>query len=345
MAGKGIPGSADFGYGGWIHLEGSHIEQAFQVASSLQFDWLAVEVNWAELYPSEDSTPDWSSIDRLFNFASKHQISVMASLTDAPAWASTPSGPDAGQALVLINTLLNRYGDTLVALELFPAANTTAGWGAPPDPVIYTQFFTVIHDSIRQQQSQLLLIAAGLKPLDVPTENDLEDLVFLQGLYNAGINGSMQILSIQLTEITGDPLEAPGIQEHRVLRHYEEVRHVMTANQDENGLIWVTRLSSPSGTINPVDLKYSTPDAQSGWLERAFEQLRAQLYIGVAFIQSLNPSQGQIAAGQPATLVLDEINYHPFYSILRNLIAQNTPGVLLVERGRIKGEALVKIKP
>ncbi len=342
-AARGVPGSSEFGFGSHLKLDGPLTGPALDMAGNLPLDWIGIDYEWSKYFPSADSEPDWLALDKVMDYAAGHQIAVMLSITAAPDWAMTPQGPDPEQAGRLAAYLLNRYPSSLQAIELFPGANTPAGWGVTPSAAGYAAAAAMVRTEIAQSGSRALLVMAGLIPIAGDTsDGSIDDLLFLQELYHAGIQQSGDIVSLQMNDLTGDPLVAPDGQEHRILRHYEEIRQVMLNNSQENGLIWVTRFLAPCGTINLVDQSYQDPQQQAAWLVQAYTQLRAQLYIGAVFYDALNPGRAGSCSTQGRSLLLNSTQYYSFYPKLRDLIAENAPETMLARRGRPKDGEFIK---
>jgi hypothetical protein len=339
-AAKGRPGSGEFAYGAHLTLEGVLVEPALETARNLPLDWIAVTFNWSKYAHGPHDAPDWTVLDPVMAFAAKENVLIMLSIQAAPVWAQTAQGPDPQQTTRLVLQLTERYPNTLAALELFPASNTFAGWGTSPDPLAYIALLTEVKAQLQQHKRPVLLVAGSLRTISPESkENDLNDLSFLQNLYDYGLIGITDIIGLQLCELTGDPLYVDS-QESRVLRHYEQVRQVMLANNHPMGLIWVTQLCSPSGTINVADQRYQDPQLQVAWLSQAYSLLRAQLYIGAAFYASLNPDLEISTQGR--SIIIDSNHYHLFYLKLRDLIAENSPEAALSRRGRPKEGELIK---
>ena len=335
LAARGTPGSAEFGYGAHLNLTGPFAIDGIRLASNLQLDWLAIDLSWQSIAPKAGAV-DWSRIDPILQAAEHSQVAVFLSLTGAPDWAIGPQGPDVAQTTQLIQQMAQRYPKSLQAIELFPGANTTQGWGRPPDAAAYLKVWNSVITSLKKIKSPILLVAAGLKPVpanSAPAEA-IDDLVFLQNLYNLGIRSSLNIISVQASGLSGDPLQNPTQEQNIVLRHYEEVRQVMLKNKHEAGLIWLTRLEPPSdqaaGSENPAN--------QSIWLTQAFNQIKSQLYIGVAFLNGVNPN----GTGQGISLLQPGGDYHPFYRILRDLVSINRSDSPYHRPGRPKDQPLQK---
>jgi hypothetical protein len=167
-----------------------------------------------------------------------------------------------------------------------------------------------------------VIVAAGLTPIAPnSTAGDLDDLAFLENLYQAGAKDWVPIVGVRLPDITGDPLFAPTPDEHRCLRHFEEVRQVMLKFKHRDGLIWITSFAWPSGTIQRSDLNYQNPEEQARWLNQAYQILEAQLYMGVAFFQQLNPPDPTEASPATASLISPDSNLHPAFKSLGSMIS------------------------
>lgn len=323
----------DFTYGAILNLQAPDSADGLRLASSLGLDWVALPFSWAQAYPTRKARPDWSALDAAVVYAGRHQIRVLISITTPPAWALTPTGPDPKQTARLVAALLKRY-PRLQAVELFPAANTSAGWGAPPDPSAYLALLKAVKAAL-PQKSNLLLPAGGLQPVD-PAGKGRSDLAFLQELYAGGLKNITPIVSLRLSGVPGDPLDSPE-ENQRVLRHYEQIRQVMRENSNESGTIWITSLSPYSDTIGFAS-EHVDRTAEAGWLLQAFTQIQTQLYIGAVFVDGLNKAASQ----SDTSLLLNESDYHPFTWQLRALIRQDRGITLAVTNGKQKPAKILK---
>jgi hypothetical protein len=133
QAARGKPGSSEFGFGASIYLNGPFLNEAVYLATSLELDWISIDIPWEDYMPQADSQIQFSLLDQVMQTARDHKVNVLARLTSPPAWALTPYGPDASAAGHFVSALCNRYGTTMQAIEIFPGANTRAGWGAAPN--------------------------------------------------------------------------------------------------------------------------------------------------------------------------------------------------------------------
>ena len=89
---------------------------------------------------------------------------------------------------------------------------------------------------------------------------------------------------------------------------------------------------------------YRDINTQALWISQAYLQLRSQLYVGVAFLQSFN-SGGEGTAAQVPSLIRAAGSYHPFYPVLREMIALNNTGGQVSMPGKPKEGNFEKKRP
>lgn len=339
-AASGLPGSPDLALGVTYHPDGGLSEVALQSLSTLKPHWVNVPIAWQRLQPNPDTTPDLSTLDPVMQTAAKEGIAVMVSLTQPPPWALTPGGPDATLTAQLVLTLVQRYPGAIQAVELFPGANIMEEWGSLPNPSNYAHLYLEVQKVLRDKGIPLYLIAGGLQP---PTSTQIangamDDLQFLEGLYQNGAASFMPILSLQFPLLSGDPLKPSNPQFPWVLRHYEQVRQVMLSYHHTEGILWLTCLVVPDGKINPEDRIYLATENEIKWWRQALVQIRSQLYIGALFIYDLNPAS--MNSTPTRSLILGTHERHPLYPWIRWLLQQSSAeGPQL---GRPKDQALTK---
>lgn len=344
-AARGVPGSPAFGYGVAVYPQGALLEESLALLNTMQPDWIYLPISWALVMPYEDAQPDFAAIDRVMAAATQRKVAVAASITDAPEWALSAQGPAPQQTARFASQLVQRYPDTLQAIELFPRANTRAGWGRAPSPQAYLAVFQAVQQALDESGDSMLLVAGGLQPLAqegaaLDASLFMDDLQFLQGLYAAGGARLVKVVSLQFTDVHNDllasPLDTPGL----IFRHYERVRALMLANGHESGLIWVTGFQIPSGRLGASPLDSANLEQQKQWLQQGYSQLYAQLYVGTAVLGSLNPSPA--AAGATASLLQPDMRLHPFTGVFQKMTQENHDGSPAQKPGRAKEGSLLK---
>lgn len=327
---NGLPNSTSFGYGARFNPQGPQADWALNTAAAMQFDWLAIDLPWQQVQPIRDQVLQAEQLDKVMLATLTQPSSVLISITAPPPWAMQANGPNPELVSALVRELLLRYPGRALAFELFPAANTLSGWGAVPDPAAYAALLRTVRTSLSDITSDLNLVAAGLSTTTPATiAGDMNDLEYLQGLYIAGAQELMPIVSIRLPAVQEDLLAAPAPGQPVVLRHYEQVRQVMLDAGHTSGLIWITGFSWPADDSSRQEHRLQ----QARWLEQAYTMLKAQLYIGAAIYSCLNPPADSVQVGFTGTTTgclletrLAEPSLHPAASILAGSIYQAHTG-------------------
>lgn len=260
----GTPRSLDFGYGARIEMDGLSADSSLRLAAQMNIDWVALDFDWNAIQPAPDAWNEDSSFSNALQLARSLGLATLVSVKNPPAWALTPNGPDADAAASLVVSLAQRYPN-LGALELFPGANTRAGWNAAPDAGGYVRLFETAEARLAAENLDVYLVAGGLSNL-LSSPEDARDVDFLGQLYAAGLRPA--ILGIRLDNLVGQPLDASLPNS---LRHYEDIRAVMTANGHVDGLLWITGFGPPAGVEDET------------WLKQAFQMMQSQLYLGTVF--------------------------------------------------------------
>ncbi len=321
---NGLPQSAYFGFGARIDPWGEQVDAALEAASANGLDWIGLDFDWNAQWPESNTTLDLAGIDHIMQYASNQDMAVLISITNAPSWAMSSAGPDPDITGGLIAQFIRLYPNALKAVELFPGANTAAGWGAPPDPAAYTRLVQAANAVMGGTSDGLVLISAGLIPVShTKAGNDIDELEFLQQLYEEGAASEMPVISVRFPNMYGDPLEFPRDGGETVLRRYELIRKRMLQNGHKEGLIWVTGFSWPAVDLShpsrpasePLSAKKTTERSQSNWLGHALQLMKSQLYLGAAFHDCLNPpiDSGQNQSNRSCLIRVGEgnVQIHP----------------------------------
>ncbi len=320
-AARGMPDSTEFGYGAILDIWGQEVDLSTKSAVAIGLDWVRIDFDWERHWPDQAEPINLESLDSVMTDLSMHDINVLLSLSHAPDWAKTPSGPDIEPTVNLVKMFVDRYPDNLLTIELFPGANTSQGWGALPDARAYSTLLKATQETLRGTGSEALIVAAGLMPL--PPDNspeDIQDILFLEGLYQAGAAAYMPILSLRLNGVGEDIMASPDSSDLRAFRHYESLRQVMLTYGHSNGLIWITEFTWPSTYIDSSE--------QVRWLIQAFNLTKSQLYLGVAFFDRLNPATGTSDKISNTLIQIDgaSTHLHPALGTLGQIITVGRTG-------------------
>ena len=325
QAAHGLPDSMRFGYGARLDPLGQQVSLALNTTASIGLDWIGVDFDWARLWLTRNDQPKLDALDVVISNARKNGVNVMLSITDPPGWALTRKGPKPEITAGLVSLLASRYRETVLAIEIFPEANTLRGWGAPPNPQAYASLLASSWEELRSIGSPAILVAGGLRHISAgQSGQDMDDLAFLNALYDSGASEQMPVVSLRLTNLSGRTIAAPDQNNPQVLRRYELIRQIMLKQNHNEGLIWITGFSWP-------DSDRSSPEEQSLWMSQAFQLMRSQLYIGVAFVERLNPPHQPVGSSNQYLIQNkgQATRLHPALYALAQLITLDRTGQLI----------------
>jgi hypothetical protein len=283
------------------------MDYALRVLKNSSFDWVAIEVNWAELQPDPNQPIHLHNLDTIFESLQSSQQKLFVRLVNAPSWALTVNGPDIQASVRCLMEIINLY-PTLQAVEVFPGANLQRFWGAAPSAHHYMSLLTSLAASLEQNQINMMLIVGGLMQVgDIQDQQNINDLIYLQSLYDLGLKNLNTVISIQFENLPTDPEIPAGSSSNITLRHYEYLRQVMINNADQSRMMWVTKLT-PSSQIGANQL-----EQQAQWMEKALTLIRSQLYIQLCVLQPINPNN--IAAKDADSLITQEGTLNPIVKL------------------------------
>ena len=274
-ASKGTPNSSTFGYGAIIDPLGIDPQSALNTANQLGLDWIALLLDWEYLQPDASGEMNWSSLDTLIHHAAQQHQSVLIQIEHAPSWAMQADGPNIENVKGLVENLAGRYWPSIQAIELFPFTNTRNAWGAPPNAAHYVTMLQSIKQGLADKDCSIFLISGSLdftanQNGDIPAEQ------FLNQLYNAGLSKATDLVGLSLSIAAKQNDSEPDAESP--IKAIETIREIMLENNHSRGMLWITHIRIPSGTIMENDTVV--------W--QLCSQIRSHLYIGTLFLGVMN---------------------------------------------------------
>ncbi|NJN93378.1 MAG: hypothetical protein HC875_04455 [Anaerolineales bacterium] len=280
--------AADKSYGVTLDLtqyDDTTLADTLAALNRSNLTWLRQPINWADIEPAPGQF-DWSKLDRTVGQAvslSPH-IKIIAALQTSPAWARPADTPattppteisDFGR---FVRALAERYGDRLDVYQIWHEPNLSANWGnAFVDPGAYADLLREAAVNIRAADPQAIMLTAALAPTLENGPLNLNELTYLDQLYQAKANRWFDGVAGQAYGFDAAPTD-PARPDALNFNRLELLRRVMLAHNDADTPIWATAFGWNALPANwsgqPAPWKSDTMEVQAQRTAEAIAQAR-----------------------------------------------------------------------
>ena len=200
--------------------------------------------------------------------------------------------------------LASRYcGSSLGAIEVWNEQNLLTEWhGKTISGASYVDLLRRSYLAIKSQCSRMLVISGAPTPTGITSSTAIDDVAYLQQMYASGLKQYSDAVgahpsgfcnSPDAVEFASNPCSGQ-YNNHRSFffkRTLESYRAVMVQNGDSGKKIWPTEFGwgvDPSPKPGYEYAKFLTEDLQATWEVKAFQNMKAYGYIGIAFVWNLD---------------------------------------------------------
>lgn len=295
----------NFGVSGWDRTLGQ--------AAELRVDWIKMQAAWNWLQPDHPGQFDQNF--RLFQLhvqeAHKRGSKVMLSIAKAPPWARNidrnEDGPpdDPNQLAEFLSFLLQQVGPNIDAIEIWNEPNLKREWtgGQALNGSAYMDLFRPAYNAIRAYSPNITIVTAGLAPTGTTPNSSVNDRVYLQQMYNAGLAQYQDVVVGVHPYSWGNPPDfvccdnvanqgwddRPQFFFQNNIQDYHET---MRAN-GHNVQMWATEFGWATWQDYPSQMPdqwmgYNNATDQMNYTLRAFEIGQELDYVGVMILWNLN---------------------------------------------------------
>lgn len=209
------------------------------------FPWPYVE--------GERGTFNWAHFDRIMRHAQNQGITVLARLGLVPAWARPPVHEKVTNMTYItedyyddfaefVGQFVMRYGDQIEGVIIWNEPNLGIEWGnRGVDPEAYTELLRVSYEAAHAARPDILVLGGALAPTLEPEDSGsgMNDLRFLERMYEAGAGAYFDVLSAHTYGFTNPPDMAPDPTVIN-FRRVELIRAIMERYGDGDKPIYIT---------------------------------------------------------------------------------------------------------
>jgi len=307
-----------------LHAEAdkANVELTFQMIADGGFGWVRVHFPWEDIEVcgkgqftdvcrSGNNTSTWQKYDFIVEQAAEHGLELIVRLDRPPAWArqAATATSEVQQALAagrevtgppddpqdyaaFVAAVAERYRGKLRFFQLWNEPNLPGEWNyRRQDPAEFVALLRTARERLLAANPQAVVVFPALSPTDGRGDG-VNDLEYLQGVYDAGGGELFDIMSAQLYGL-GQP---PG--EHRYIRPGPSLlqpidlradvgrvvllREVMERNGDDRKAVWVSELgwnSAPESVPENARYTWGAPvseQTKGEYLVQAIERARRE---------------------------------------------------------------------
>lgn len=224
------------------------IARSLQMARDMGASWVVEYFPWAYIEP-EKGRYEWRHADAVIEHADAEGLEMVARLDYVPQWARPAETTtryldpdhyaDFGD---FVFAFVSHYKGRVRYYIIWNEPNVTAEWGfRAVSPRDYTALLKLAYRRAKEADPAAQIMAAGLAPNLEPVGSaaGMNDLDFLQGMYDAGAKGSFDVLAVHAYGWQEPPGAAPAA-DHINWRRTELLRQIMERNGDGDRPLMVT---------------------------------------------------------------------------------------------------------
>jgi O-antigen ligase len=262
------------------------------------FAWEDIEYQGRGDFRDKNGKNGWDLYDFIVQEANVRGIQVIARLDRPPVWSRlkvldtlpteelkrTVTGPpdDYAEFGRFVGATVSRYKGKVKYFQLWNEPNLEAEWNAKKvDPEGYTRLLKIGYEAAKRANPDSVIIAAALAPTDQnrPEFNNLNELVYLDRMYQAGAKAYFDVLGAQIYGLGYSPqfrYTEPDFKYKDLKRinfsRVVDLRAVMEKWNDFAKPVWATEY----GWVSlPPNLPQSTQ-----WGESVSEQTQGEYIVG-----------------------------------------------------------------
>jgi len=224
------------------------VQRTFQLVREMGSPWAVEYFPWAYYEPARGRY-DWSHPDMVVRHAANQGVRLIARIDYVPAWARPADttfryidSDHYADYAAFVAAFVGRYHGLIDHVIIWNEPNLSFEWGyRPPDPAAYTALLQTAYSAAKAANPDVQVLAAGLAPTLAPpgSEWGMDDLVYLQRMYDAGAAQWMDGLAIHAYGLTS-PADEPAAADQVNFRRAELIRDVMVHNGDGDKPAYIT---------------------------------------------------------------------------------------------------------
>lgn len=261
-----------------------------------EFPWEDIEIHGKGDFVDRRNVPEgidaWTKYDNIVALAEEHGIEIIARLGNPPAWTralgdtiGTNAPPDNFEDFGdFVATVAGRYRQRITYFQVWNEPNGNEEWGKQDvNPESYSALLCLAYGRIKEVNPDAIVLAGALTPTLAMDGRNMNDLVFLQRMYNAGGGGCFDVFSAQgygLWSGATDQRLRPTVINYP---HHMLLRDMMVRNGDGHKAIWISEMGWNNAPKElPAQFGRVTEEQQSRYSIEAYQRVESEWpWLGV----------------------------------------------------------------
>jgi hypothetical protein len=304
-------GANPYGVNTFLQLEAdpANVRRSFRMMQEAgigwarqQFPWEDIEIHARGDFQDRRNDPPrsaWEKYDRIVQAAEDHGVEIMARLDDPPDWAY--ANPEAEGAKKGPPDELADYGSFVAAVaerycgrvryyQIWNEPNIYPEWGERDvDPAGYAALLKVAAERARAACPTAVIVSAALAPTTEPGGRNMNDLAYLEGLYQAEWQGDFDVLAAQAFGLWTGPTDRRASPDRANFARPTLLRDIMVRHADAETPVWISEFgwdSPPEAMEAPYGRV--TEEQRAAYTQRAFQRIEEEWpWAGVSFLWML----------------------------------------------------------
>jgi polysaccharide biosynthesis protein PslG len=265
-------------------------QRSLEMIHEAGYGWIRQQFPWSSIEPVAKGkfvdrvifVDTWQVYDSIVDLARANDLQVIARLDTSPPWARPgndwPNTPpdnldDYGD---FVEMVAHRYRGRVKYYQLWNEPNLYIEWGKRPvDPDGYAALLKVGYERIKRADPDAVVLAASLSPTIEQSDQALNELLYLQRLYDAGAAPYFDVMSVQAYGLRNGPddrrLDLGDVNFSRPTL----VRELMVRNGDAAKAVWASEVgwnSQPESVPAEPTFGRVSDELQARYTVRALER-------------------------------------------------------------------------
>lgn len=261
-----------------------------------EFPWEEIEIHGKGDFVDRRNDPAgvdaWAKFDHIVDLAEERGIAVIPRLSNPPAW-SRATGDELGTNAPpddfndfgdFVAAVAERYRGRIRYYQVWNEPNGNEEWGLQDvDPEAFTELLCLAYGRIKAADPDAVVLAGALTPTVANDGRHMNDLIFLQRMYDAGAGDCFDVFSAQGYGLWSGPTDQrlrPTVINYA---HNLFLRDLMARNGDAAKPIWISEMG---WNVAPEDVRPDfgrvTEEQQARYAVGAYRRAREEWpWIGV----------------------------------------------------------------